>query len=205
AVAAPGLVVVERTIRERGRPVIEEAAAGAQPDVALATGAAEAARTAEGLVVRERTAAQDQGSTGGVVHATTQSHIDEVKDGRAIASVAAVTGDRPVGGERAVLHGQGRVVEDAAAVCEADHGNGADGAAVAGDRLVAGESTVGDDRGGGLIIDDGTARGVAAAGAADRLVAAEQAACNGEGGARYVADGAPLTDSARDAEGLIVG
>ena len=60
------LVVLERAVRDGGCPRIIEAPASAAADTGLVVGTGSGVRAADGLVVRERTCAQQKGSTGAI-------------------------------------------------------------------------------------------------------------------------------------------
>src|SRR5438067_1245158 len=103
--------------------MIQQASAGAQADVALTVGSSGGVGATKGLVRRKRTATQDQVSAGRIVYGPAQGDIDEVEDAGTAAATASAASDSLVAAERTILHREVGVIENGAAVREADHGN----------------------------------------------------------------------------------
>src|SRR5262249_3197111 len=124
-----GLVVVERTVRDRGQAVIVQArAADRAHDGYAAAGSSSGVRTADNLIFCERTAAAVKGPTSG--RAPTEGCTNLV-EGAPAAPAAAVSGDRLVGGEGAVQDGEARVIRNGASLDRADLDVGTDNAPMA--------------------------------------------------------------------------
>src|SRR5207237_7945076 len=114
------------------------------------------------------------------MQSTAQRYGDEVEDAGSAAAAATVAGERPVAAESAIPDREGGVIKNRAAVDETDARHDANRAAVAAEDLIARKRAVGEGRGSGLSIDEGPARGVAAAIPAARLVAQEGALGDGQ-------------------------
>ena len=178
AVASISLVVVEYRVRDDGSPSIMEGPTASKADEALAIGAARGVGTPLGLIVGERTSAQEKGSI--ILHARTIGCVDGVENAGTVAAAAAVPPYRSVTGEGAVLDREGSVISDAAAAARADKDDGADYTAVPSDGLVARKGAVGDGGGSGSGIRDGPTCGVAPAAAAPGFVTQERTVADGE-------------------------
>src|SRR5262249_52013717 len=92
AVAPAALVVLERSVRDRGRPHTTDGPAGAVADVGLVVGTGRGVGAADGLVIRERTAAHNKASPCAILDAATKPEVDE-DGGVGAAAIAAVPGD----------------------------------------------------------------------------------------------------------------
>src|SRR5262249_35983584 len=178
-----GIVVLEGAVRHRGQPDIFQAPADRGADVASAAWRRRVEAgvgTADGLVARERTAAQHQSplaedaGAGGLRCAAGGAGAD--------AAPAAVAAAGPVAGEGTIRDREGRVIAiDAAAAAEPDQvSRFADGAAVAGKGLVAEERAMADGEGRVHLTRDAAAVGAATVGPAEGLVAEEGAVTDGQ-------------------------
>src|SRR5204863_5970367 len=92
-VAPEGQVVVEGTVRDRGRGGVGQAPADRGADLAIPAGAAGGVGTADGLVGRERTAAKIERPEVDDATATGEPHSVRTRAG---PPVAAVAGDSQV-------------------------------------------------------------------------------------------------------------
>src|SRR5205085_10632580 len=113
AVASKSLVVAEGRVRDRGYADIGEAPANRGADLTISARAAGGVGTADGLVVRERTAAKVERPE--INNAAATGEVYGVS-ARAGAPVAAVAGYRLIARERTASDGEDaqRVVVDGA-------------------------------------------------------------------------------------------
>src|SRR5262245_65245687 len=135
-------------------------------------GAARGVGTPLGLIVGERTSAQEKGCI--VLHASTIGCVDGVDNAGTVAAAAAVSPGRSITGEGAILDREGSVISDAAAAASADLDDGADHTSVPSDGRVARKGAVRDGGGSGSGIRDGPTCGVAPADADVGLVYKER-------------------------------
>src|SRR5262249_53894030 len=170
--------VVDVRFRTGGAPAIVGAPPASKADEALAIGAARGVGTPLGLIVGERTSAQEKGSI--VLHASTIGCVDGVDNAGTVAAAAAVSPGRSITGEGAVLDREGSVISDAAAAASPDLDDGADPASGPSGGRVARKGAVRDGGGSGSGIRDGPTCGVAPAAAAVGLVSQERAVADGK-------------------------
>src|SRR5262249_34996544 len=144
AAAAPGFVVLEEAVRDRGHSDIEQTTAVTGTEVAVAA-AAGIVGTPDGLIAREETSGNQQDPLIGIHNTTADGRSGEVA-----AGIVGTPGGL-VANERTILDGEGAVaVIDTAAAAEAVSGK-----AISPDGLVADEGAVGD--GGRPASSDGSA------------------------------------------------
>ena len=195
AVAPAGLVVLERAVRDRGFPDIDQTPAGCKADIAVSAGTG-VVGAADGLVAREGTSAKEQDSPVGIEDASAAGWANE---GAGADVVRPPTGQ--VAQESTILHSGGTgIVIDAAAAAETGVT-----ATVPGYGLVVGEDAIGDGGDRSIDIIDAAGPGWATTGTADGLIGDEPAVADRDA-AGHIENGAavPLT-TAVAAEGLVLG